>query len=71
MQFILYYGEDGDPASTAYMRIFASREAALERALVLYRYGYDLYALKSENGEEMNSEQILRVLETACLPTLH
>lgn len=71
MQFVLYYGEDGDPADTAYMRIFASREAALERALVLYRYGYHLYALKGGDGDELSGEQILRVLENACSPTLH
>lgn len=64
MHVILHYGEDGDPTDTRYTRIFASREAALERALVLYRYGYNLYALKDVNGEELTGEEIL---ETASL----
>lgn len=59
MHFILHYGEDGDPNDTRYTRLFPSREAALERALVLYRYGYSLYVLKDDHGEELTGEQIL------------
>ena len=68
MKFMLYYGEEGDPYDTKYIRRFASRQAALEHALLLHRNGYDLYALVGDDGDELSGEQIL---ENACQPTLH
>lgn len=59
MHVILHYGEEGDPNDTRYTRVFPSREAALARALVLYRYGYSLYAMRDRNGEQLTGEQIL------------
>ena len=59
MHVILHYGEEGDPSDTRYTRVFPSCQAALARALVLYRYGYDLYAMSDVDGKQLTGEQIL------------
>ena len=59
MPVIRHYGAERNPDDTRYTRTFPTRQAALERALVLYRYGYSLYALEDDCGEELNGEQIL------------
>ena len=68
MQFILYYGEDGDPIDTTYMRVFASREVAVEHASLLHRHGYDIYVLASDAGDELDGAQ---ALESASSPFVH
>lgn len=68
MTFMLYYGEAGDPYDTKHIRRFTSREAALEHALLLHRYGYDLYVLVGDDGDELSGEQILA---RACRTMLH
>lgn len=59
MPFTLYYALDFGPSRTRYARFFPSREAALEYAVRLYCYGYAVYALRSEDGEELDAAQIL------------
>ena len=68
MQFILYYGEDGDPVDTTYLRIFSSREAAVEQASLLQRYGYEIYLIASDSSDEFHGSQIR---EGAALSILH
>ncbi len=67
MQFVLYYGEDGDPIDTTYMRVFASREAAVEHASLLHRYGYEIYVLASDTGDELDGDQALENARSPCV----
>ena len=59
MRFTLQYALDFGLGRSSHARVFASREAALEYALRLYCYGYELFALAGENGETLDAEQIL------------
>jgi hypothetical protein len=69
MQFRLYYAMHADPDPITQVRIFISREAALDYALRLYCDGYELYVLEGDNGETLDAAEILEIARSR--PTVH